>query len=128
MSLNQEPRKSSSNLIWGVIVVILLVTSVFFATAYFSSQKELEETKDIVKEQQINVKVISFTSLFIEKVLKAEGEVSFEDRLSLENSVRELEDEEIFNLWQSFVDSETEEGAQVGVKDLLEILINKISY
>lgn len=128
MSLEQTTNKSVPNLVWGVIVVILLATSILFGAGYFSIQKELEETKDIVKEQQINVKVISFTSLFIEKVLKAEGEVSFEDRLSLENSVRELEDEEILNLWQRFVDSETEDGAQAGVKDLLEILIAKISY
>jgi hypothetical protein len=44
----------------------------------------------------------------------------------LETAVRDLKDEEILNQWQKFVDSKTETEAQKEVKNLLELLINKI--
>ena len=69
---------------------------------------------------------MEFTKLFIGEVLKADSEVSFDTRLKLETAVRNLGDEEILNQWQKFVDSKTEAGAQTEVKNLLEMLINKI--
>lgn len=115
-------------LIIVIIIIILLAGNVFFAFRYFSLQKELAETKQTLKTQQINEKVLNFTNLFITKVLKAEGEVSFEDRLQLENAVRTLEDEEILAQWQKFTESKTEIEAQEEVKNLLEMLVNKIVY
>ena len=111
-----------------IIILILLASNIFFGVRYFSVRNDLEQTKQLVKTQQINEKVLNFTILFIDKVLKAQGEVSFEDRLILENAVRALEDETILNQWQKFVESKTEEEAQREVKDLLEMLVSKISY
>ena len=111
-----------------IIIIILLAGNVFFVFRYSLAQKELNEVKQLVKTQQINEKILNFANLFINKVLKAEGEVSFEDRLKLENAVRDLGDEKILAQWQKFTESKTEEEAQKEVKNLLEILVNKISY
>ncbi|MCK4520627.1 hypothetical protein KAT95_02040 [Candidatus Parcubacteria bacterium] len=70
---------------------------------------------------------MNFIKFFIEKVLKAENEVDFETRLKLKNAVRNLSDEEILNQWNKFVESKTENEAQEEAKNLLEMLINKIS-
>lgn len=67
-----------------------------------------------------------FTELFVEKVLKTGKEVDFETRLQLENSVRELNNAEILNQWQKFIESKTEADAQIEVRNLLEILIKNI--
>jgi len=52
--------------------------------------------------------------------------LDFETRLSLENSVRDLNDPEIMAEWQNFTNSKTEADAQTSVKTLLGILISKI--
>lgn len=109
-----------------IIILILLIGNIFSGYKYFASQKELEATKATIKTQQINEKTLDFTKLFIEKVLKAETEVDFETRLKLENAVRDLEDNEILAQWQKFVESKTETEAQTEVKNLLEMLVNKI--
>jgi len=109
-----------------IIVLILLIGNIFFGYKYFALQKELETTKATIKTQQINEKILDFTKLFIEKVLKAETEVGFETRLKLENAARNLGDEEILNQWQKFTESKTEAEAQTEVKNLLEMLIGKI--
>lgn len=115
-----------SNLFWLILVLILLAGNVFWGVKYFSLQKELQETQAGLETQKLNEKVLEFTKLFIEKVLKTETEIDFETRLKLENAVRNLDDEEILVQWQKFVDSRTEAEAQNEVKNLLEMLINKI--
>ena len=109
-----------------VLVGILLISSVFFAFNYFFTYKELQEIESTGGKTELNNKVIDFASMFIKKVLQAVKEVDFETRLSLENAVRDLKDEEIMSEWQNFVGSKTEAEAQNSVKKLLEILITKI--
>lgn len=109
-----------------IIILILLAGSVFLGVKYFSVVKELRQTQATLQTQTTNEKVLEFTKLFIGEVLKADSEVSFDTRLKLETAVRNLGDEEILNQWQKFVDSKTESGAQEEVKNLLEMLVNKI--
>lgn len=108
------------------IILILLAGNIYFGFRYFSVLKELKETKAAMEVPKINEKILSFTNLFITKVLKAENEVDFETRLKLETAVRDLNDEEILNQWEKFTESKTEADAQIEVKNLLEMLVNKI--
>lgn len=112
--------------IFVIIILILLAGNFYFGLKYSAVQKELKEIKRPIETHKINEKVLNFAKFFIEKVLRAEGEVDFETRLKLETAVRELEDEEILAQWQKFVNSETEIQAQQEVKNLLSLLIDKI--
>jgi len=117
-----------STIIWIVVVLLLLAGNIFFAIEYSSLKGKMNENKIALESQTINDKVSDFTKLFIEKVLKADDEVDFETRLKLENAVRNLDDREILSQWQKFIDSKTEVQAQEEVKNLLELLVNKISH
>ena len=108
------------------LLILLLVSNFYFISRYRAIKKELQEIKRPVEIQEVNEKVLNFTKFFIEKVLKAQGEVDFETRLKLENAVREIGDPEILTQWQKFVDSKTESEAQQEVQNLLELLISKI--
>ena len=109
-----------------IIIFIFLVSSVFFGVKYFAVQKELRQTQAVLEIQKTNEKVLEFTKLFIEKVLKAQTEVDFETRLKLENAIKDLKDEEILAQWQKFTESKTGVQAQEEVKNLLEMLVSKI--
>ena len=109
-----------------IIILILLAGNVFLGVKYISLVKELRQTETLLQTQTTNEKVLEFSKLFIKEVLKAETEVNFDPRLKLETAVRNLGDEEILNQWQKFVDSKTEAGAQEEVKNLLEVLLNKV--
>lgn len=111
-----------------IIISILIAGNVFLGVNYFFTQKNLQITTQQLKNQKNNEKIINFTRLFIEKVLKAENEISFEDRLKLENAVRDLNDNEVLTQWEKFVASKIEIEAQNSVKDLLELLVKKIPY
>ena len=116
-----------------IIILILLAGNVFLGVKYFflgvkyfSVVKELRQTKTALQTQTTNEKVLEFSKLFIKEVLKAETEVNFDTRLKLENAVKNLGDEAILNQWQKFTESKTEVQAQKEVKNLLEMLMNKI--
>ena len=109
-----------------IIILILLAGNVFLGVKYFSVVKELRQTETLLQTQTTNEKVLEFSKLFIKEVLKAETEVNFDTRLKLENAVKNLGDEEILAQWQKFTESKTEAEAQKEVKNLLEMLMNKI--
>ena len=118
---------NSKRTIFILLLAILLFGNIFFITKYFVAQTDLDQAQATVETQKINASALRFTKLFIAKVLKAKSEVDFETRLNLENAVRDLKDPEILAQWQKFTDSQTECDAQQNVKDLLELLVNKIS-
>lgn len=116
----------------GLIIIILLLlgSNVLWLLDTQKIKNDLrksQKTLEIVKTQNnLNAQILDFMKLFIQKVLKAEKEVSFEGRLELENAVRNLHNGEILDQWQKFTDSKTEQEAQKEVRNLLEILANKI--
>ena len=109
-----------------VVVVSLLASNAFFAAQYASAQRQLTEIQRQLEAQRINERMLAFTQLFIEKVLKSEGEIDFETRLQLVNAVRDIGDEEILAQWQRFTESTNEKEAQQEVKNLLSLLLRKV--
>jgi len=115
-------------IILAIVVLTLVSVNIFLGVSYFLALKQLKTTEKQLATQQSNIKIVKFTQLFISKVLKAEKEVSFEDRLVLENTVRDLNDSEVLIQWEKFTGSKTEAEAQNEVKNLLELLVKKYSY
>lgn len=83
------------------------------------------KTTKLYNERQANIKVLVFRNMFTEKVLLADKEIDFDTRLSLETSVRTLNDKEIFDQWQIFTKTETKEDASLEAKKLLRLLVEK---
>lgn len=118
--------ENKQRLVYIVIIGVLLVSNVFLAFNYFYIYRQSQAISSTQNKSSLNEKVVNFASMFIQKVLQADKEVDFETRLSLENAVRDLKDEEIMAEWQTFTASKTETDAQNSVKRLLGILIAKI--
>ena len=118
--------ENKNRLVLIIVIGVLVIGNAFFIPNYFFTFQELQEIKSTQTKTELNTKVVNFTSMFIKKVLQAEKEVDFETRLSLENAVRDLKDEQIMSEWQNFIGSKTEQEAQNSVKKLLGILVSKI--
>ena len=109
-----------------LIVLVLVAVIIVLGVQLYIANQSLTIANNTVKTFQYDQKVLNFTKLFITKVLKADGEVGFEDRLQLENAVRSIDDKTIFDQWNKFVNAKTALDAQIEVKNLLEMLVNKI--
>ena len=108
------------------IITLLAAVSVYLAVMYFLDHQSLLQVQKQLKAQQNNEKVSIFAKLFVDKVLLSQGTVSFDDRLRLENAVRDISDPEIFSKWQEFTDSKDDNESQITVGNLLKLLFNKI--
>ena len=115
-------------IIWILVVVVVVFLGMFLAVKSVALVKENGKLKGQLIQRQVNIKIVSFLDLFIQKVLKVDREVSFEDRLQLENSVREIGDSEILLVWEKFTGGTNEIQIQNSVKELLEVLVKKIVY
>ncbi|MCF7865803.1 MAG: hypothetical protein K9M11_04880 [Candidatus Pacebacteria bacterium] len=111
-----------------IICGLLLITNFFLFYKYTATSNLLAniqvENKSKADESQ---KFSVFLKLLVAKVLQTGGDVSFEDRLTLENSVRNLNDTEILSTWKNFVDSKDNDMAQKYLKNLLQLLVNRIN-
>ena len=116
---------NKQKLLASVVILLLLSSNAFFIYSLLNIQKELAEKDAALEDYQSKEPVLEFTSLFIERVLKAEKEVDFDTRLDLENKVRDLEDAEILEQWNRFVNADDEIEAQAEVKDLLGMPLKK---
>lgn len=110
-----------------ILVLALVFGGVFGFFQYFAMKDELARARVELADVRFNEKILGFGRMFVRRVLMADGEIDFETRLKLENSVRELESPKIFTQWQAFTASQTEEEAQTAVKHLLNLLFNEIS-
>jgi len=122
----QEIFLRRKKLILTLIFVFLLFGVIILGIqCYFlmNQQKALEKE---LSNQKTNDKIVSFLDLFIEKVLQSNQDISFEDRLKLENGVRDLNDSEILSLWETFTQATTADEVQTYCKNLLEALVKKI--
>jgi len=109
----------------GVLVLaISLIGNAALGISLFVAHKKVQEVEQSV---HVKTKVLDFANLFINKVLRAQGEISFEDRLKIENAVRDTQDKEIYDEWQKFIGVKTEEEGREEIKNLLQLIVNKIS-
>ena len=113
-----------SKIVVGVVLLMLFAGNVFLGVQLFLAHREIQKIK---QDQHLNASVLNFANIFIAKVLKAQGEISFEDRLKIENAVRDTQDKEIYDQWQKFVGAQTTQEGQEDVKNLLQLMVNKLN-
>ncbi|MCX6765249.1 MAG: hypothetical protein NT148_01790 [Candidatus Nealsonbacteria bacterium] len=110
-----------------VVVGVVLITITLLSSKLYLYSNEIVRLQKVEQERVVNSKILSFTKLFIEKVLASKTEVDFETRLKLENSIRDINDPELFDQWTKFTGSKESGEAQANVVILLQMLVSKIS-
>ncbi len=116
------------NIINSIIIIILLLAVALLGVKYYLDQKQLDLNQKTISACNLNKKIANFNKLFVSNVLQTKGEVSYEDRLKLENAAMETQDKEMIDGWHDFLDSKTEAQAQENTKKLLNMGANKIVY
>ena len=113
-------------IIYVVSAVVLIAITLLSVKLYLYSN-EIVRLQKIEQSRAVNTKILNFTKLFIDKVLASNTEVDFELRLKLENSIRDINDSELFEQWTKFTGSKESGEAQTNVVILLQMLLDKIS-
>ena len=123
-----KKKMQKSNYLIAIMGLILSAGIIFLTLQLFIYKAELVSAEKTVQGQQTNEKILTFTKLFVDKIFRKDPQVSFEDRLELENAVRVLNNQEIFDQWQKFTNSTGEEDAQTQAVNLFNLLLKNITY
>jgi len=101
------------------VSVLLNCFLAFWAVNNFMQLAKDQEIK------QFRAKDVAFARMFIEDVLMAKSDIDFDTRLTLETSVRNLNDTEILAQWQKFTKAQDKDQAGLAAKGLLDLLVKK---
>lgn len=105
------------------LFAILIVSNIFFIYKYVDGCKI---SKQVEAKQKTDKDILSFTLLFMDKVLQNSQEISFDDRLQLETAVRDLNDSDIYDSWKNFTKATNSSDVQKNFYNLFTVLLKKI--
>ncbi|MFA6430691.1 MAG: hypothetical protein WC229_02805 [Candidatus Paceibacterota bacterium] len=115
-----------TRLVSNILLVILVAGNLFFSIQYMENLKAQAE----VKEQGVSnsIQVSRFLKLFVDVVLNNEAgkTISYDDRLKLENDVRQIKDVDLTKQWDAFVASKDAKAGQENAVKLMKMLTNKL--
>ena len=113
-----------TRLLSNILMVLLVAGNIFFSVQYVAGINQAntqEDTKATTRYQTSR-----FLKYFIDTVLNTEGEISFENRVKLENDVRQLHDADLTAQWELFIGSTNTKDAQSHAVKLMSMLTNKM--
>ena len=116
-----------TRLLSNLLMIILLAGNVYFSIQYTSNIR-LQDAKSLEDSNKITsrLEIAKFLREFIDTVLNTKGTISFDDRVKLENDIRQIHDTDLTKLWDSFVGSKDSKTAQDGAVKLMSALANKM--
>lgn len=113
-----------TRLVSNILMLILVIGNIFFSIQYAENIKQAGVFETDTTATRIQVS--RFLKFFIDTVISTQGTVSFEDRVKLENDIRQIHDPELTKQWETFVDSKDSKIAQENAVKLMQMLVNKM--
>jgi hypothetical protein len=115
-----------TKIVTNILLVVLVSGNIFFSIQYTENLKQ----QQMQREDSIgtNIQVSRFLKLFVDVVLNTETgkTISYDNRVKLENDVREIKDADIIKSWDKFVESTDAKIAQKNAASLMKMLTNKL--
>lgn len=110
----------------NILMIILVAGNIFFSIQYTEGLKQQQEDQTV--RIGTNIQVSRFLKLFVDVVLntKAGQTISYDDRVKLEDYVRQIMDVDIIKQWDKFVGSKDAQSAQENAVALMKLLTNKL--
>ena len=108
-------------------MVILVMGNIFFSVQYISNiqQQTNRDSQEEAKSAE-RLQTARFMKLFIDTVLNTKEAISFENRVKLENDIRQLGDTNLTKQWDLFVGSKDPKTAQEAAVKLMSMLGSKM--
>ena len=108
-----------------VIIFIVFVFGIagFFAFRWYQTAKDFNALSEKYSEDK---KIDDFISLFVNNMLGTAKDISFDQRLGMENSVRAINNQAIFDQWTKFTNSANSIDAQTNAEALLKLLTDNL--
>jgi len=116
-----------SRLVSNILMLVLVAGNIFFSIQYTENIKQqADQAASVVDTSGTRIKAARFMKEFVDIVLNTQGTISLDDRVKLENDVRQIGDSTITTQWMSFVNSKDAKTAQSNAVKLMSMVTNKM--
>lgn len=112
-----------TRLVSNVLMLLLVAGNIFFSIQYTEGIKQ-KVTEDSLAEAKnaVRVQAATFMKEFVDIVINPEGEISMDDRVKLENDVRQIHDPAILKQWNSFLNATSSASGQTSAIKLMSMV------
>lgn len=114
-----------SNLFSNMIIAVLLLSNIFLTFQFISTNKELQQVKN-QDSTSARAQSTEILKLFLDVVLNTRGTPSDDDRIKLENSIRQMKDPVITKAWEELVSSKDPKISQKKALEFLGLLEDRM--
>jgi hypothetical protein len=116
-----------TRLVSNILMLVLVAGNIFFSIQYTESvRQQAAQDASAVDKDATRIQVARFLKYFIDTVLNTQGTISFDDRVKLENDIRQIHDSTLTTQWTDFVNSKDSKTAQTNAVKLMSMLTNKM--
>ena len=116
-----------SRLISNILMLVLVAGNIFFSIQYTEGIKQqADAAASVVDNSATRIQSARFMKEFVDIVLNTTGAISLDDRVKLENDVRQIGDSTITTQWMNFVNSKDAKTAQTNAVKLMSMVTNKM--
>ena len=122
-----ESGINRANIFTSILLVVLLAGNLYFSVQYVENMKQQDAaTTQTNAALNTRLQVAGFLKEFIDTVLNTQGTISFDDRVKLENDIRQIKDDTLTTQWTTFVNSKDSKTAQQSAVKLMALLADKM--
>lgn len=116
-----------TRLVSNLLMLVLLIGNIYFSIQYTENIRFLDQQKTQEEiDGNIRLQTSRFLKFFIDTVINTKGTISYEDRVKLENDIRQIHDPVLTKQWEIFVGSGDGKDAQANAAKLMSLLVNKL--
>ncbi len=126
MAQLQSGILDKSRIVSNILMIILVAGNIFFSVQYTQNiATEQNKTDAATAADQERVQNTRILKSFINIVINSTS-VSLEDRVKIENDIRQSHDTEIIKRWDTFAGAKDGKTAQTAAVSLMVLLANKM--
>ena len=116
-----------SRIISNILMLVLVAGNIFFSIQYTEGIKQqADQAASVIDNSATRIQSARFMKEFVDIVLNTTGTISLDDRVKLENDLRQIGDPAITKQWTDFVNSKDAKTAQAGAVKLMSMVTNKM--
>jgi len=127
MAIIQSGLLDKSRLVSNILMLVLVAGNIFFSIQYTEGIKQqADQASQTIDQSATRIQAARFMKEFVDIVLNTQGTVAFDDRVKLENDVRQIGDSAVTTQWDAFVNAKDSKTAQSAAVKLMSMVTNKM--
>ena len=126
MATFQSGILDRTRIVSNILMLLLVAGNIFFSIQYTQNiLQNQDRTDQSIAQDNVRIQNARLLKLFIDVVLNTKT-ISLEDRIKLENDMRQTHDADTIKLWDVYSTSKDGKSAQLAAVDLMVALANKM--